>query len=58
MKVLANLADLCVGVPAGPYHLAMAKPSLPTVGICKEYAATHRLRAQIEFAKCTDLATF
>lgn len=33
MKVLANTADLCVGVPAGPYHLCMAKPELPTVGI-------------------------
>lgn len=33
MKVVLNLAELCVGVPAGPYELSMAKPELPTVGI-------------------------
>jgi hypothetical protein len=33
MKELANRADLAVGVPAGPYHLCMAKPGLPTVGL-------------------------
>jgi hypothetical protein len=33
MKVVLNLAELCVGVPAGPYELSMAKPQLPTVGI-------------------------
>jgi hypothetical protein len=37
MKVLVNLAELCVGVPSGPYHLAMAKPGLPTVGIWIEH---------------------
>ncbi len=37
MKVLANAADLCVGVPAGPYHLCMAKPELPTVGVWLEH---------------------
>jgi hypothetical protein len=37
MKALANLADLCVGVPAGPYHLCMSKPGLPTVGLWTEH---------------------
>jgi hypothetical protein len=37
MKVLANLADLCIGVPAGPYHLCMAKSSLPTIGLWIEH---------------------
>ena len=37
MKVLANLADLCVGVPAAPYHFCLAKPGLPTVGIWMEH---------------------
>lgn len=37
MKVLAEIADLCVGVPSGPYHLAMAKPELPTVGLWIEH---------------------
>ncbi len=37
MKVLANIADLCVGVPAGPYHLCMTKPELPTVGVWLEH---------------------
>jgi hypothetical protein len=37
MKVLVNLAELCVGVPSGPFHLAMAKPGLPTVGIWIEH---------------------
>ena len=37
MKVLANVADLCVGVPAGPYHLCMTKPELPTVGVWLEH---------------------
>jgi ADP-heptose:LPS heptosyltransferase len=37
LKVLMNFADLCVGVPSGPYHLAMAKPGLPTVGIWIEH---------------------
>jgi hypothetical protein len=33
LKALTNLADLAVGVPAGPRQLWMAHPSLPTVGI-------------------------
>jgi len=37
MKVLASVADLCVGVPVGPYHLCMAKPELPTVGLWLEH---------------------
>jgi hypothetical protein len=37
MKALTNLADLSIGVPAGPYHLSMAKPELPTVGIWTEH---------------------
>lgn len=37
MKVLARVADLCVGVPAGPYHLCMAKAELPTVGLWIEH---------------------
>ena len=36
-KTLLDFADLVVGVPAGPYHLAMAKPDLPTVGIWTEH---------------------
>lgn len=37
MKALINLADLAIGVPAGPFHLCMAKPELPTVGIWIEH---------------------
>lgn len=37
MKVVVSLADLCVGVPVGPYHLAMAKPELPVVGLWIEH---------------------
>lgn len=37
MKVVASLADLCVGVPVGPYHLCMAKPDLPVVGLWIEH---------------------
>jgi hypothetical protein len=37
MKVLANAADLCVGVPSGPYHLCMAKAELPTIGLWIEH---------------------
>jgi hypothetical protein len=33
MKALVNIADLCVGVPSGPYHLSMVKPDLPCIGI-------------------------
>lgn len=33
MKALVNVADLSVGVPSGPHHLAMVKPDLPCVGI-------------------------
>ncbi len=37
MKVLASVADLCVGVPVGPYHLCVAKRDLPTIGIWLEH---------------------
>jgi hypothetical protein len=37
MKALAELADLFVGVPSGPYCLSMVKPELPTVGIWIEH---------------------
>lgn len=37
MKALINLADLVVGVPAGPYHLSMAKLEVPTIGIWTEH---------------------
>jgi len=37
MKVLVSMADLAVGVPVGPYHLCMAHPALPTVGIWIEH---------------------
>jgi hypothetical protein len=37
MKALIRLADLVVGVPAGPYHLAMAKAEVPTVGVWIEH---------------------
>lgn len=33
LKALTNLASLAIGVPAGPYHLSMAKPGLPTIGL-------------------------
>jgi hypothetical protein len=33
MKELCNQADLAIGVPTGPQHLAVAHPALPTVGI-------------------------
>jgi len=33
MKAIVSLADLSIGVPAGPFHLSMAKAELPTVGI-------------------------
>lgn len=33
IKVLASIADLCVGVPTGPFHICMAKVDLPTIGI-------------------------
>jgi hypothetical protein len=33
LKALMHLASLVVGVPTGPYHLAMARGDLPTVGI-------------------------
>ncbi|GEM_PF-2479667 len=32
MRALMNLAELVVGVPSGPYHLAMVKQGLPVVG--------------------------
>ncbi len=37
VKVLASIADLCVGVPVGPFHVCMAKPDLPVVGIWIEH---------------------
>jgi hypothetical protein len=37
MKSLLNLASLSIGVPTGPFHLSMAKPGLPTVGIWIEH---------------------
>lgn len=37
MKAMVAMADLAIGVPTGPYHLAMAHPSLPTVGIWLEH---------------------
>lgn len=37
LKALMHLAALSVGVPAGPYHLSMAKPELPTVGLWIEH---------------------
>ena len=37
MKALVSLADLCVGVPAGPYHLAMARADLPVIGLWLEH---------------------
>lgn len=37
MKCLVKLASLCVGVPAGPYHLAAQVESLPTIGIWIEH---------------------
>jgi hypothetical protein len=33
MRALAARADLCVGVPTGPFHVCMARAELPTVGI-------------------------
>lgn len=33
MKALVNLADLSVGVPAGPHHLCMLRDDLPSVGV-------------------------
>jgi hypothetical protein len=37
IKALIKVSDLVVGVPAGPYHLAMANPSVPTVGLWIEH---------------------
>jgi len=37
MKILVKVADLAVGVPAGPYHLCMAYESLPAVGVWIEH---------------------
>lgn len=37
LTALINLADLVVGVPAGPYHLAMAKSDLPVIGLWTEH---------------------
>ena len=37
MKALVHLAEIAIGVPTGPYHLAMAKPGLPVVGLWTEH---------------------
>jgi len=37
LKAILNVADLMVGVPAGPYHLAMAMPGMPTIGLWTEH---------------------
>ena len=37
LKALLHFADLVVGVPAGPYHLAMAKPGLPVIGLWTQH---------------------
>jgi hypothetical protein len=37
MKALIRMSNLVVGVPAGPYHLAMAKAEVPTVGVWIEH---------------------
>lgn len=36
-KALTNFAEIAVGVPAGPFHLCMAKRELPAVGIWLEH---------------------
>jgi hypothetical protein len=33
LRALMEIADLCIGVPVGPYHLSMAYPNLPSVGL-------------------------
>ena len=37
MKSLLHIAELCIGVPAGPHHLAMAHPDIPVVGLWTEH---------------------
>ena len=37
LKALLHFTALVVGVPAGPYHLAMAKPGLPVIGLWTEH---------------------
>lgn len=37
VKALLNVADLSIGVPTGPFHLSIAKPELPTIGIWLEH---------------------
>jgi hypothetical protein len=37
MKCLTKLAGLCVGVPAGPYHVAAQAVNLPTIGVWLEH---------------------
>lgn len=37
LKALLSIADIAIGVPSGPTHLAMAKPGLPTIGIWTEH---------------------
>jgi hypothetical protein len=37
LKALLGYSSLCVGVPTGPFHLAMAMPSLPVVGVWIEH---------------------
>ncbi|MEX3815492.1 hypothetical protein AB3X96_35540 [Paraburkholderia sp. BR13439] len=37
LKVVLSFAELFIGVPAGPYHLAMVTPDLPVVGLWIEH---------------------
>lgn len=37
VKALTGMAALVVGVPAGPYHLAMAHPGVPVIGLWTEH---------------------
>jgi ADP-heptose:LPS heptosyltransferase len=37
LKVILSFADLFIGVPSGPYHLAMVAPNLPVAGLWIEH---------------------
>ena len=37
-KALLQVAELVIGIPAGPFHLAMAQPGVPTIGLWIEHA--------------------
>ncbi len=37
-KALLQVAEVAVGVPAGPFHLAMAQAGVPTIGLWTEHA--------------------